>query len=146
MTAIIAHRPGTPTLLRVAPAFRAKARAAVPWRRGGLVAVLKEGDGGWFRVVAIRNAKGKLAFKANGWLHGSRLALRIKAIGGKGIPLHEDPSPRARVDIRLNASTVIRARAVLLACRGGWARVRIGRVIGWLPPANQCARPRGSCK
>ena len=84
--------------------------------------------------------------KANGWLHGSRLTLRLKSIGGKGIPLHEDPAATARVDIRLNPSHAARSRAVLLACRAGWARVRIGRVIGWLPPANQCARPAGSCK
>ncbi len=118
----------------------------MPWRRGGLVAVIKVGSDGWFRVTAILDPRGKLALKANGWLHGSRLALRLKSVGGKGIPLHEDPSPRARVDIRLNASIAVRNRAVLLGCRGGWARVRIGRVIGWLPPGNQCARPAGPCK
>ncbi len=146
LNAIIAHRVGGATLLRAAPSIRAKARAPIPWRRGGLVAVVKAGDRGWFRVAAVRDPRGRLAMKANGWLHGSRLKLRLKSVGGKGIPLHEDPSPKARVDIRLNPALAARSPGVLLACRGGWARVRIGRVIGWLPPANQCARPTGPCR
>ena len=145
LNAIVFHRVGGPTLLRAAPRLRAKVRAAIPFRNGGLVAAIRGGNGGWFRVAAVRTPAGKLAMKANGWLHGSRLVLRLRSIGGKGVPLYEDPSPRARVDIRLNAGVATRSQGVLLDCKGRWARVRIGRVIGWLPPQNQCAQPRGRC-
>ena len=146
LNAIVFHRVGGPTLLRTAPRIRARARAAIPFRNGGLVAQIRAADSGWFRVAAVRTPTGRLAIKANGWLHGSRLVLKLRSIGGKGVPLHEDPSPRARVDIRLNADVAKRSLGVLLDCNGRWARVRIGRVIGWLPPQNQCAIPRRRCQ
>lgn len=145
LRAFVVHRAGVATLLRSKPNVRSRARAAVPWRRGGVIASVKGWSRGWFRVTAIADVRGRSVLKANGWMHGSRLALRLRSVGGKGIPLHEAPAARAPVDVRLNAAQVRYARAVLLACRGGWARVRIGRVIGWLPPANQCARRDGRC-
>lgn len=154
LTVMIVPRAGAPTVLRVSPSVRAKILRRLPWRRAGIVADVYGTTGIWFQVRNLRTGTGrplgprsrgpKADNPAGGWIHGSRLAIRLKDAGGRSAGLYEEPAARAKLMLRMGRQRG-RRQGVLMACRGGWARLRLGPVIGWVPPRHQCARPYGRC-
>lgn len=147
--AIVVHRIGAPTVMRVAPSVRARVIRHVPYRRGGLIADVYGTSGVWFQIRNLRapGRRGpgpKGAARPGGWIHGSRLAIRVRDVGGKSTPLHEEPNAKSRVIARLR-QTRRGGRGVMMSCLNGWARLRLGPVIGWVPPQHQCSRPFGAC-
>lgn len=95
-------------------------------------------SGNWVR---IRNATAPdtLLFRGPGWVYAQMLGLRTSDHGP--VSLYREPRRGSTVVSRLDTSTGV----TLLGCRGGWARVRVANLTGWLDPQSQCSLTLTTC-
>jgi hypothetical protein len=129
-------------LVRAQPSGRARVTGRIPRAGTGTVVAVTGTSGGWLRVGAVRSGRGRTLYRGGGWIYGGRLMTHLRLAGGKGLALRERPNAKAPVLARLRGQ----GTGVLLECSGAWTRLRVGRVIGWVAPANRCANPLRACR
>jgi SH3-like domain-containing protein len=95
-------------------------------------------SGNWLR---IRNATAPdtLLFRGPGWVYARMLGTGTSEHGP--VSLYREPRRGSAVVGRLDVGTGV----TLLGCRGGWARVQVANLTGWLDPQSQCSLTLTTC-
>ena len=128
------------TNVRAAPT--SKSRALVRLKKAGkrppVVRVTGQ-RGAWFRISKAEVA-GRTAYKGAGWIHRSLLAVQLRG----GAKMYAGPSRRTK---QVSSTGDVEADGKLLACRGGWAKIRHSESgkRGWLPASDHCPDMGTTC-
>jgi SH3-like domain-containing protein len=95
-------------------------------------------SGQWLRV---RNASAEegIFWRGPGWVVAQKMGTSTTEHGP--VPLYREPRTTSAVVGRLRDDTAV----TLLTCRGGWARVRVANLTGWLERGSQCALTLTTC-
>ena len=117
-----------------------------PAREAGVVTTVLGATGQWLLIEGADDAledPAKQLFRGRGWVYAPMLATEVNETrdGSPSVPLRREPRARSAVVTRLRPGTSV----TLVGCAGGWARIRSGRVEGWLSPESQCANPLTTC-
>ena len=115
--------------------------------KGDAVGVSITGSTGqWLKIGEAENqGEGDVVYKGGGWVFGPMLATEPRSQGYDGpravVKLFREPDPKSAVAGRLPPG----AQVEIVGCKGGWLRVRAGKLIGWLDPESQCANTLTTC-
>lgn len=130
--------------VRSAPSLKARRIGVIPKQKRGTVVDIQASDQGWLQITRGENMEGKVTFKGLGWVHASRLGVSLQERHKRGTPLYKRAASDSRA-VRWFAGPGDNWQATLIACAGGWLKVRIKRHVGWLAPNNQCGLPWTTC-
>jgi len=160
--------------IRSAPSNQGKVVGVIKAKKDDDVQVdIVAESNGWFRIKAYEHFAVTRNVKIDGWLHGSRLGsgLMIMQAGKASERLLEEPSARSKTLLLLTwdpgedqqkqdlwaelpgdkrekidfAKIKHAATAVLLACTGGYVKVRVHKYEGWVPAGRLCGNPVTTC-
>lgn len=130
--------------VRASPSSRARVLARlIPGARGTdgparVVRVVAQ-SGAWFRISTAKRGDVR-QFSGAGWIHGSLLGVQVRG----NTSMYAGPSTRAAP---VQNTGDVEAEGRLLACRGGWVRIRHNGTgkSGWLSPNDHCAGWTTTC-
>ena len=125
--------------VRAGPGTGFRVIAVLPGGSANSVEVEVTGASG--RWLRIRNATtpDSLVFRGPGWVYAQMLGTGTSDHGP--VSLYREPRRGSAVAGRLDTGTGV----TLLGCRGGWARVQVANLTGWLDPESQCSLTQTNC-
>ncbi|MEO7359263.1 MAG: SH3 domain-containing protein [Gemmatimonadaceae bacterium] len=94
-------------------------------------------SGDWMRVRTVRSVDGTVAFKGDGWVFASLLAVRARGVA----LLRTNPERTAPIKARLRDEDLLTLRA----CRGEWLQVKHQAALGWVEKSERCGNPVTTC-
>jgi len=94
-------------------------------------------SGQWLRVRNASSEEG-IFWRGPGWVFAQKMGTSTNE--NHPVRLYREPSTGSAVVSRLSPTQV-----TLLGCRGGWARVQVAHLTGWLDPGSQCANTLTTC-
>lgn len=103
----------------------------------GVIVDVVSSNGNWMKIENAERIEGDSPFSGSGWVFSSLLATttRMKT------KLYSRPDGKSRALTSVPGETEVR----LVACNGGWAKVKYGSRQGWLKPDAQCGNPATTC-
>lgn len=131
--------------VRTGPGRRFSVAGRIP--KGDAVGVFIKGSTGQWLLIeeAVNQGEGEIVYKGGGWVFGPMLATETRSEGYDGpkavVKLFREPNTKSAVTGRLPPGTQVE----ITGCKGGWLRVRAGRLDGWLAPESQCANTLTNC-
>jgi uncharacterized protein YraI len=86
--------------------------------------------GEWMRIEYSRD---ETEPQRTGWVHGSRLSVRVIGTGYGPAPLYSEPDTKSATLAMIPDRTYV----TLAGCRAGWINVRYRGLAGWLPAESR---------
>jgi|GEM_PF-5529436 len=86
--------------------------------------------GEWMRIEYARD---ETKSQLSGWVHGSRLSVRVIGVGYGPASLYSEPDTKSATLAMIPDRTYV----TLAGCRAGWMKVRYREFTGWLGPQSR---------